>query len=93
MSPRSGLREIRVMFQATAGATDIQLSRGNVRILAQGRTHRPVEGLPATSLRAGTQRQLWVRFEIEEPLRQPVLSFTDDMFAPRGEVRRALAGF
>lgn len=79
-------------FRVTAGTTDIQLARSNVRILTPGRIHTPVEGLTTTGLRAGMRRQFWVRFEIEEPVRDPVLSFTDDMYAPRGEVRRALTG-
>jgi hypothetical protein len=91
-SLRSDMREIRVTFRVTAGATKIDLARSNVRILTLGQIHRPVEGLPATTIPAGAGRQLWVRFEIEEPVRDPILSFTDDMFSPRGEVRRALTG-
>jgi hypothetical protein len=90
-SPRTGMREIRVTFQVTAGEVDLWLARSNVRLMASGRVYTPVEGLPATALRAGVRRQFWVRFEIEEPLFNPILSFTDDMHAPRGEVRRGLA--
>jgi hypothetical protein len=89
---RGEVREISVTFRVTAGATKIELSRSNVRILTPGTVHRPVEGLPLTTIPAGAARQLWVRFEIPEPLRDPYLSFTDDVSAPRGEVRRALSG-
>ena len=92
-SPRPGVREIHVTFQVTAGPTNLWLARSNVRLVASGRVHTPIEGLPATALRTGAKRQFWVRFEIEEPLTNPVLSFTDDMSAPRGEVRRGLNGF
>jgi hypothetical protein len=89
-SPRGGVREIRVTFRVTAGSTDTWLASSNVRILTPGRIHTPVEGVSAAAIRAGTRHQFWVRFEIEEPVRDPVLSFTDNMSAPRGEVRRAL---
>jgi hypothetical protein len=87
---RGDARDISVTFRVTAGATKVELGRSNVRILTPGRIHRPVEGLPLTTIPAGAARQLWVRFEIPEPLLDPYLSFTDDFFAPRGEVRRAL---
>jgi hypothetical protein len=91
-SLRGQVREISVTFRVTAGETKLDLSRSNVRILTPGQVHTPVEGLPATAVPAGARRQFWVRFEIEEPVRDPFLSFTDDMFAPRGEARRALPG-
>ncbi|MFC7472799.1 hypothetical protein ACFQS7_00425 [Dankookia sp. GCM10030260] len=89
---RDGTREISVTFRVTAGTTQVDLSRSNVRILTPGRIHRPVEGLPLTAVPAGAARQLWVRFEVPEPLGDAYLSFTDDAFAPRGEARRALPG-
>jgi hypothetical protein len=89
---RGDAREIGVTFRVTAGATKVELSRSNVRILTPGTIHRPVEGLPRTTIPAGAARQLWVRFEIPEPLRDPYLTFTDDVLAPQGEVRRALPG-
>jgi hypothetical protein len=84
------MRHIRVTFRVAAGETTLNLARGNVRILAQGQIHTPVEGLPAVAVPAGTSRQFWVRFEIAGPVRTPVLSFTDDMLAPRGEVRLSI---
>ncbi|MBP0445791.1 hypothetical protein J8J14_13505 [Roseomonas sp. SSH11] len=89
----SNMREIRLTFRVTAGPMKIDLSRSNVRILTLGRGYQPVEGLPATAIPAGAARQIWVRFEIEEPVRDPILSLTDDMFTPRGEVRRALPSY
>jgi hypothetical protein len=84
---RGGLRDVRVTFRATAGATRLDLVRGNVRILTPGQVHQPVEGFSLTTLRPGASRQFWVRFEIGEPILNAVLSLTDDMSAPRGEAR------
>ncbi|MGG5885927.1 hypothetical protein ACLF3G_02235 [Falsiroseomonas sp. HC035] len=84
---RGGLRDIRVTFRATAGATRLELARSNVRILTPGQVHQPVEGFALTTLPAGASRQFWVRFEIREPILNPILSLTDDMSAPRGEAR------
>jgi hypothetical protein len=86
----NGLREVRVTFQITAGLRDLVISRGAVRILDMGRAHAPVEGMATTPVPSGRQRQFWVRFAIEGPLREPVLSFRDDEFRPSGEARRAL---
>lgn len=85
-----GIREIRVTFRVTAADTGVRLWRDNVRVLAGGRVHTPVEGLPGTELRPGAVQQFWVRFAIQEPLRNPILSFTDNWSTPRGEARRAL---
>jgi hypothetical protein len=84
---RGGLRDVRVTFRATAGATRLELVRSNVRILTPGQVHQPVEGFSLTTLRPGASRQFWVRFEIREPMLNPVLSLTDDRSAPRGEAR------
>ena len=89
-TPLRGGSEIRVTFRVTAGETKVTLDRSNVRILSRGELYRPVEGLPSSDIRAGATRQFWVRFEIKDALQDPVLSFTDDWIAPRGEVRRAL---
>jgi hypothetical protein len=86
----NGLREVRVTFQVMAGPADLVLSRGVVRVLDVGRVHSPVEGLATTQLPSGRRRQFWVRFVIEGPLREPVLSFRDHEFTPRGEARRTL---
>jgi hypothetical protein len=91
-SHRSNFRDFSVTFRATAGEEEVRMHRDNLRILDQGRMHNPVEGPGTVMLRAGATRQFWVRFEIEEPVRLPILSFRDDWFAPRGEVRRALGG-
>ncbi|MGK7868599.1 hypothetical protein [Falsiroseomonas sp. E2-1-a20] len=84
---RGDLREFRVTFRVTAGASRLELIRSNVRILSPGAVHRPVEGLSHTGVPPGTSRQFWVRFEIREPIPSPILSLTDDWVAPRGEVR------
>jgi hypothetical protein len=91
-APGTGIQDIRVTFRVTAGDTALELSRRAIRIHSLGLVHIPEEGLPVTTIPAGTSRQFWVRFDIREPLRDPVLSLRDDANAPRGEVHRALTG-
>lgn len=85
----NGGRDIRVTFRVTAGERRVTLDPSTLRILSPGRVARPAEGFSVITIPPGATRQLWARFDLRDTPQDPVLSFTDDWIAPRGEVRRA----